>query len=123
MRLARFAGFDEEFIRARFLEACLNPRQTSPLGTRNETILVALASWINLPSEQTSGLPLVQRQLVNVTADLCRSLHVGPMAFADLAASEVEMLWQNLDHETDEDEVRSFPVRSRPMRAPAPAVS
>jgi hypothetical protein len=112
-RLARFAHLGQEFIQARFLEACLGGPDNYPATGSSQAVLEALAMWINLPSEDVYGLPLEQNTLANVTIELCRSLGVGPMAIGELSAPEAEMLWQNLDHAMYEDESSRFPARAQ----------
>ena len=126
MRLARFAQMDQAFVQARFLEACLRSPKIVPTEPADQAVLAALASWINLSFEQTLGLPLDVRRLAAVTVEVCRALRVGPMAFAELSAPEVEMLWASLDRETSEDEVldraisTQLPERLNPVSLPEP---
>lgn len=120
LRLAWFAHMEENFVQARFLEACLRTPKTSPTGECNQAVLVALASWINLPSDKACGMPLDRRRLAGVTVELCRALGVGPMALAELDAAEVEVLWQNMDHETAKDEIPDIPLHTRPSQEAAP---
>ena len=116
MRLARFAHMEPEFVQARFLETCLRTPKVPPNATEDKAVLVALATWINLPSGEQSGLPLDQNQLASVTVEVCRALGVGPTAFAELSAVEVEMLWQTLDRETFPDETPDKRARTRSTR-------
>ena len=114
IRLARFAQMDRSFVQARILEACLRAPKIVPTEQRDQTVLAALASWINLSFEQTLGLPLDSRQLAAVTVEVCRALRVGPMAFAEMSAPEVEMLWASLDQQTSEDEFVDPPITTPP---------
>jgi hypothetical protein len=115
LRLARFARQDETFIQARFLETCMDGPETYTASGPAQAVLLALAMWINLPAQHHAGLALDQNQLATVTADLCRSLGVGPMAIAELQATEVEVLWQSLQPETTDDENPQSSMRTRSM--------
>jgi hypothetical protein len=121
MRLARFAHMDQAFVQARFLEACIRPPKILPADKRDEAVLLALANWLNV-----SAFPLDQDRLAAVTVDVCRALHVGPRALAALPASELEMLWLNLDRRLAGSEVPESSFSERPLqsfdrgRAPEP---
>ena len=120
MRLARFAHMDQQFIQARFLEACIHAPKILPGEEHAQAVLMALATWINLSSGETPGLPLDQGRLAAVTVDVCRALRVGPMAFSELTASEVELLWLNLDQPSHESEVLESSDHPRPSRSLQP---
>lgn len=121
LRLARFAHMDHEFIQTRFLEACLRTSKLRPAEASHEAVLLALANWINAPSGESRELPLDQRELASVTVDVCRALRVGPMAFAELAAAEVEMLWRTLDRQALAEEAFDGAAGpSQPVRSDAP---
>jgi len=96
LRLARFAHLGEPFVEARFMEASVVGPKSLAATETTHAVLLALAMWINLPSEQRPGLPLDQHRLATVTVELCRSLGTGPLAIGDLTAGEVEMLWKSL---------------------------
>lgn len=124
MRLARFAHMDQAFVQARFLEACIRNPKILPSDKRDEALLLALANWINVSSENMESLPLDQSRLAAVTVDVCRALRIGPMAFAELPAPELEMLWLSLDGQSPENETTANAVSTSPLlnsvRAPEP---
>jgi hypothetical protein len=97
VRLARFARLGEAFVEASFLECCVAGGVPARLAADHKEALLALALWINLPDDDTAGLPLDADQLARATIAVCRAMSIGPLAIADLSAPEVESLWRNLD--------------------------
>jgi hypothetical protein len=95
VRMARFAHLGESFLQSSFLDCCVSSGER---GAEAEQILTALAAWVNLPDDDTDGLPLDSTRLAKVTLDVCRSMNVGPSQLNDLPAPMVESLWRSLDH-------------------------
>jgi hypothetical protein len=105
VRLARFARLGEAFLQASFLECCVADGVPARVEPEHKEALLALVLWINLPDDESAGLPLDTDQLARVTIAVCRAMNVGPLAIAELSAPEVESLWRNLDREAGPDEI------------------
>lgn len=109
VRLSRFARLGESFVESSFLECCVAEGGPACAATAHKEALLALALWINLPGDDTAGLPLDADQLARVTIEVCRSMNIGPLAIADLSAPEVESLWRNLDRATIPNDENHWP--------------
>jgi hypothetical protein len=98
--LARFAHLGEEFLERQFSRLCCRGASSSDAGAGRD-VLLALAMWVNDPGPE-SMLPLNTEILSRVLVDLCRSTGLGPGAFDDRPAHEVEALWRTIqDHAAD----------------------
>ena len=90
--LARFAHLGEEFVRRQFLKLCVG-EASMPAPESQREALFALAAWLNDPGPEPA-LPLNTEILSRTLAGLCRSMMVGPEAFDNRPALEVEALWR-----------------------------
>jgi hypothetical protein len=120
VRLARFASFGPELVAEEVLRLCCDDEVEE--GDREPVL--ALVRWISEPPD-AAPVPLESRSVAAVTLQLCRAMHLRPMDFDAMAATDVEAMWLalTLSSTSEEPEAAAAQHSTKIMIMPDPGQS